>query len=494
MMKKTTTLLPLLLLLGACGQKNFVSSENPATVEMTVKADSLVNVDYIGNGVQWDPYALDYGQGKVEISEEDWQKLYARLDNMRPGFIRMMQNTVDRLRDGVFDPMYGFDHLKRLLDYCQSRNITVMFGDWGGWTVDPDAKTVNEPLLAHIADYMKFLIEEQGYSCIKYYNLINEPNGWWSTNKGDYELWARSMHILAREFERTGLDDKLTLVGPDAAIWSSEESWWVSRTRDEMGDFVGLYDIHTYPSKTTINSGKYSEIISSYKAEVPAGQQIVMGEIGIKFVDPADSLFNQENIRRANACAHASKSDSQMFVYDYMYGTDMADALFQTINSGFSGSVVWMLDDAMHSNESPDKLKIWGFWNILGEEYFGAEQEVVRPWYYAWSLLCRYIPSGSAFNWVGIAPADCGVKAISAVAGQHRTLALVNVGKEMQTVQVSGKMTIPHARIFRYGEKLFQTQGDHTMLPEAEEVRVDVSRGIRLDLPGESLIVITNIE
>ena len=493
-MKKTTTLLPLLLLLGACGQKNFVSSENSATVDMTVTADSLINVDYIGNGVQWDPYALDYGEGKVEISPEDWQKLYARLDNMRPAFIRMMQNTVDRLRDGVFDPTYGFDHLKHLLDYCQSRNVTVMFGDWGGWMVDPEAKTVNEPLLAHAADYMKFLIEEKGYTCIKYYNLINEPNGWWSTNKGDYELWARAMHILAREFERTGLDGKLSLVGPDAAIWTSGESWWVSRTRDEMGDFVGLYDIHTYPSKTTINSGAYSDIISSYKAEVPAGHQIVMGEIGIKFVDPADSLFNQENIRRANACAHASKSDSQMFVYDYMYGTDMADALFQTINSGFSGSVVWMLDDAMHSNESPDKLKIWGFWNILGEEYFGADEEVVRPWYYAWSLLCRYIPSGSAFERVVISPADSGVKAISAVAGQHRTLALVNVGKEAQTVQVSGKMTIPHARIFRYGEGLFETQGDHTMLPEAEEVRVNTASGIRIDLPGESLVVISNVE
>ena len=50
-----------------------------------------------------------------------------------------------------------------------------------------------------------------------------------------------------------------------------------------------------------------------------------------------------------------------MFVYDFMYGTDMADALFQTVNAGYSGSVVWMLDDAMHAKEAPDKLKVWGF-------------------------------------------------------------------------------------------------------------------------------------
>lgn len=492
-MKKLTTFLPLLLLC-ACGQKNFVSSEHAATATLTVHADSLVNTDYIGNGVQWDPYILNYGNGPVEISEADWQKLYARLDNMRPAFIRMIQNTEWQVRDGVFDPTYGFDHLKHLLDYCQSRNVTVMFGDWGGKMVDPKAKTINEPLLAHAAEYMKFLLEEQGYSCIKYYNLINEPNGYWSTTEGDYELWARAMRRLSEEFKRVGIAEKLPLVGPDAAIWSPSESWWVSRTRDELGDIIGLYDIHTYPSKTTINSGRYSDIIASYKAEVPAGHKIVMGEIGIKFVDPADSLYNQENIRRANACAHASKSDSQMFVYDYMYGTDMADALFQTINTGFSGSVVWMLDDAMHTNESPDKLKIWGFWNILGEEYFGAEQETVRPWYYAWSLLCRNIPAGANFNLVEVSPADCGVKAVSAVTEQGRTLALVNVGKQMQTVQLSGVVEIPHARVYRYGQDLFQMQGDHTMLPSAEDVRVDLSGDVRIDLPAESLLVITNIE
>lgn len=62
-----------------------------------------------------------------------------------------------------------------------------------------------------------------------------------------------------------------------------------------------------------------------------------------------------------------------------------------------------MLDDAMHSAESPDKLKIWGFWNILGEELFGANEEKIRPWYYAWSLLTRYIPVGSKVYKVAVA-------------------------------------------------------------------------------------------
>ena len=163
----------------------------------------------------------------------------------------------------------------------------------------------------------------------------------------------------------------------------------------QLNEQIELYDIHTYPSKVTVNSGEYADIIAAYKEKIPERKKIVMGEIGFKFVEKADSLYQKENIRRARSKVNASLEDSQMFVYDYMYGTDMADALIQTVNTGFSGSIAWMLDDAMHSNEAPDKLKIWGFWNIFGEECFGAEEENVRPWYYAWSLLTRYMPAGT---------------------------------------------------------------------------------------------------
>lgn len=70
----------------SCSQKEF-----DAVVSMD--ATVVVNDSYIGNGAQWDPYQLDYGKGKLEISEADWKKLYDRLDFMRPQFIRIMINT-----------------------------------------------------------------------------------------------------------------------------------------------------------------------------------------------------------------------------------------------------------------------------------------------------------------------------------------------------------------------------------------------------------------
>ena len=61
-----------------------------------------------------------------------------------------------------------------------------------------------------------------------------------------------------------------------------------------------------------------------------------MGEIGFKFVEPADSVCQRENLRRAATKPYASMDDSQMFVYDFMYGTDMAvySPLFTVILEG----------------------------------------------------------------------------------------------------------------------------------------------------------------
>ena len=352
--------------------------------------------------------------------------------------------------------------------------------------MDARAGTVNRTLLDHVAAYVAWLVGEKGYDCIRYYNLVNEPNGFWSAADGDFDLWAKAVSYFRGRLDAEGLAGKVELVGPDAAIWGPEEAWWVSRSRDELGDRIGLYDIHTYPSKCTVNSGEYARILEAYRREVPAGKKIVMGEIGFKFVEPADSLLQAENLRRAAAHPNASTDDSQMFVYDPMYGTDMADALFQTIHAGYSGCIAWMLDDAMHFKEAPDKLKIWGFWNIFGDEIFGAGEERVRPWYYAWSLLCRTLRPGSDFF-----AAD--VRGAAAVKDGRRTVAVVNVSREPRRVRIEcpGWKRFRQATRYRYGEGLMRTEGDHTLLPDATGLRIDFRSGAEYDMPGESMILLT---
>ncbi len=479
-----TVILAALFCLGSCGLRQDKAFSCKAVV--TVCADSLVSTDYIGNGVQWDPYESDYGSGNVEISEADWKKIYDRLDFMKPAFMRVMANTYDAVDNGT---IYG------ILDYCQSRGVTVMFGDWGRGLVDSKKAVINPVNIDKAAELVRHLVVEKGYDCIKYYNFINEPNGDWSSADGNYELWAEGMKCLRGSLERKGLAEKVPLVAPDVAIWDAGAAWWVSRAAEDMGEAVGLYDIHTYPSKCTVNSGEYGEIIRAYRENVPEGKKIVMGEIGFKFVEEADSLYQKENRRRIGEYANASVHDSQMFVYDYMYGTDMADALFQTVNEGYSGCVAWMLDDAMHSNEAKDRLKIWGMWNIFGDEIFGAEQENVRPWYYAWSLLCRYFPAGSDFYAVEVEGCP-SVKAVCGCSNGARTIAFVNVSDENAKVAVcaEGMEGFANAEKYVYGEGLLETDGECSLIPAEKEVSLDFSKGVEFDLKAETMILITELK
>ncbi|MCD7930730.1 MAG: hypothetical protein LUH15_04825 [Tannerellaceae bacterium] len=464
-------------------------------VVVQVDLQTIISEDYIGNGAQWDPYQLDYGKGRMTISDADWQKLYDRLDFMRPGFIRVMTNTLSHYEPGTDVPGRNLESLYRILDYCLSRDVTVLFGDWGGSMVDSRSGQIREANLRKAAELVEWLYRQKGYTCIRYYNMVNEPNGDWSATNTSYPLWATAIRFFYGQLQELDLEGSVQLVGPDAAIWDTKEAWWVTNCAKELGEQIGLYDIHTYPSKITVNSGEYSEIIRAYKDNIPPGQQIVMGEIGFKYVEEADSVYRNESISRAEAKPYASVDDSQMFVYDYLYGTDMADALFQTINEGYSGSVVWMLDDAMHSKETPDKLKVWGFWNILGDEYFGEEEEKVRPWYYAWSLLCRYIPSGSTV-YKTVVEGDAFVKAVTIRKGDAYTLAVVNVSKESKVIswQCDLLPELANCKQYLYSEGKLRIEKEHLLLPVQTNRNLSLERNESLFLPAESLIVFTNFD
>ncbi len=452
----------------------------------------VVNPGYIGNGAQWDPYQLDYGSVQLQIGEEEWQKIYRRLDFMRPQLMRVVHNTASLVRDGELFPEGNLNQMEHILEYCQSHGVTVVFGDWGWGLANARIPEFDRRKVELAADYVTWLIEDRGFTCIKYYNMINEPNGFWSTTEGNYDLWRDITLCFYNRLKKNKMLGKIALVGPDLAIWTPAEVPWLEKASREL-DF-GLFDIHTYPSKCTVNSGEYGQIVKAYRDATPTDRKIIMGEIGLKFVEAQDSLYQQEMLRRAAARPFASTEDSQMFVFDYMYGTDMADALIQTANVGYSGSVAWMLDDAMHAaGDSGDQLKMWGFWNILGEEYFGADGEAIRPWFFAWSLLCRYMPTGCDV-YASTVEGNTMVKALKVKHDGKTMLAVLNPSKKPQAVHVVGDDCLAQCKQFVYAEYKLKIKDECELEPTAVIPELNLADGFDLDMPGESLYVLTDFD
>lgn len=431
-----------------------------ATVTIT---DGLISTDYIGNGVEWDPYdeALSYG---CPLSELDWEKLYERLDYMQPQYVRCMINSPYTYftPEGSFDLGRNDESLRKLLEYCQSRNVTVVYGEYNPPTWEMKA---SERWVEASVSYLNKWVVSEGFDCIKYFVIFNEPDGNWASTNGDYELWkSMALRFSEKMAEYPLLSDKVSLAGPDVVLGyknsasSYDAEGWVEASGKGLDDIVGVYDIHSYPGQAQVRSGEYAEQLRSIRSKVPKGKKIILGESGYKYDKPGDEALYEEYWRRVADCPFTKGSDCNMLVYDYFYGVDMALLAVEAMNEGFSGLAAWMLDDAMHSSGDSGKtedMKIWGMWNILGEELFkDASQEEVRPWYYAWSILCRAFPKGCDILRVEVSEGP--IKACAARYGDEYSLVLVNISDEPQTLRLNVPFDISKATVYEYCSDNYQ--------------------------------------
>ena len=397
----------------------------------------VITSNFIGNGVQWSAYPHADAPGAewgAIMTDKKWDMVFQRLDYMKPKLVRVMDQADWRYLKG-FDskgePILDFDtpeikSLGKLLDYCQKNNITVLFGEWG---CPAGFKGANDPKwIGIIVKYLDHLINVKGYTCLKYYILVNEPNGYWASTMGNWDEWSQGVKMLDKALDKTGLSGKIRIAGPDAvAEYNNQDSkytgiQWVAESARQLDDCIAIYDIHAYTTYESVRSGNFTKIYGDIaKVAKNVKKPIVFGEIGFE-------KMTAENQQRVKKDPFASE-DSQMAVYDFSYGIDMADACIQTMNSGYTGAAAWDLDDAMHTlgdKGDKSKLKRWGFWNSLGTELCNnPADENIRPWFYTWSLMCRYFPEG-----INIVESDstgfAGVRLVTGFKGGDMTVAVVN--------------------------------------------------------------------
>jgi hypothetical protein len=496
-------LLPLLLI-ASCEK----SQNQTVFPVMLLKTSEPVSISFIGNGAQWGGYDLlkDW-TGKDDFSDQDWQKLADRIAYMRPPFVRIMIDAGwNYIKNGAYDPSKTSAAFLRILEYCNANGIVVMFGEWGHHYLNNNIQLVDKAWMEWSASYLDWLINVKGFSCIKYYNMVNEPNGDWSSTNQDYELWKTIMIDYHAKLVSKGLDTRVSLVGPDAAVWDAGLISWVTNITRDMGDKVGLYDLHTYPEQSFVRSGDYLDMLMEYKSVVPPGKQIVVGEIGFKYYQN-DYTLQTENTDRIKADPFAS-SDCNMFVYDAFYGIDMSDAIIQCMMAGYSGALVWSMDDAMYNKSENSeaynvkKLKRWGFWNILGSEVCGdAADEEIRPFFYPVSLLCRYFPAGAQIFQFEL-PAKKGLHAIAAEKDGFYTIAIVNsnyVSYKNIYLKAENNIKLEGLKKFRYLSGIgsaytARKDGKGFPLPEEENLTLDMGKGFLIDVEAQSVVIFTNFQ
>ncbi|UZO80939.1 cellulase family glycosylhydrolase [Aquimarina sp. ERC-38] len=485
----------------SCSDDFEAPAEEPISTELVIELGTVINDSYIGNGVQWDPYPQAYKFWDLPIQDVDWQKMYDRLDYMKPSFLRVVFGSYDKyahLGADNYNPIIFLEGMERILQYCQDNNITVMLGDWGYNQMDVNQNRIFENRITNAAKYVKFLVEEKGFTCIKYYTTVNEPNLEGSATEGDYDLWKRTTEAFYRKLDSLGVSSKVKLAGPDIAPFSDNLTNWVTDMTADLGDKVKLYDIHTYPPKEAMYNGVYERTLAAYKNAAPAGTPIVIGEYGFKYetgTSQIDQNLYNANLENINSSANIAL-DSNTLVDEYFHGVDLIAATMKIVNAGYSGAINWNLDDAMHSgSNSGQDLKVWGFWNILGVEILGNPQkEEVRPHFYSFSLISRYMQNGTKVFKVNI-PRLVGVDAIAVENDGKYMIAINNIFSEDYEINVKAiGLSLSGAKKFVYKENDRTVDVNGYPTPEEENLSYDFSAGETLSVPGTTLTVITNFD
>lgn len=493
-----------------------LSCEPATRYAIVIRQDSITGMPFIGHGVQW----AAYHHGDCETAEwghlmtdAKWQMNFDRLDFMKPGIIRVLDQANWRYLKGFNskgDAILDFESpemqaLYKLLGYCESRDITVMLGEWGSpykvhdlWNVPEhfNITGVNDPAwIDIIVKHLDYLINTKNFTCIKYYNLVNEPNGSWASTDGNWDEWSMGVRMLHNKIKEAGLDKQISIAGPDAVPGKHNSDFggaeWLKKSIDEMDELFGCYDVHSYPQKEYIFSGDFARYYAPLASKVKAtGKPIVFGELGSN----RSSQLNQDRIKED---PNASE-DSQMEVYDFSYGIQMADACIQAMNLGFGGIMVWNLDDAMHTlDDAGDRtqLKKWGMWNSLGKELCNkSEDENIRPWFFPWSLLCRYFLSGST-----IIPIDSGNDMIHIVAGQKDsdyTIAISNIGEEDFSFVLKAEqgLKVKDVKKYIYDEENCLRDEKGFPLPSEQGMILNLKKGEFIKIKAQTILLLTTID
>ncbi|MEI6195589.1 MAG: hypothetical protein WCS42_14800 [Verrucomicrobiota bacterium] len=493
MIKKLTFFAAVMVFIG-------ISMAPAETIKVSVNPAQVVCSNFMGLGVQWDPF--DWYQP----STEQWNLITNRMDFCRPGYLRVMWSASAFClgfdtngqpqyvwAEGSAEQKKVFERLTAILDFAQARNIPVIYGEWA-----PPSQLVpdqTDPRWARcIACGVHYLIRQRGYKCIRFYNLINEPNGSWSHNK-DYPSWVESIRNLKQEFDTRGLSEEVRIIGPDTTgnTYWLEPFHWLERSAGDLPDCLGAWDLHWYASDEEVISGNIERLLLDKRASLIATNPRARTQPAFL----AESGLLDGKIERL---------DQQPRVRTFEYGVMMADYAAQVARAGWQGTLAWDMDDAMHipnwkhALKIPDgtTFKVWGFWNSYGDKMGRPGEMQMRPWFYTWSLMSRLFSAGTRMIKTDVDSATkfrAIIGMVNVFGREQMTVMLVNNANTNRLVrlQIPSATPIQTMACYHYFENDRPVDDRGFPKPKKFLNDVDLKRGIELMMPSRGVIFLTTL-
>ena len=356
-----------------------------------------------GLGVEMDPHFLSQNvTGQDGATAEDWENIVVR----RAGMMKLQRFRV-MVMPYWWEPERGvftFDSLEMkslyaVLDLADKIGADVTLVLWGcpaacryvdgsarpsqwqrHYLSDPagtnwvTAPSDPDEFAACFSALVRYLIENKGYKCIREVTPFNEPDG----DVCDPDTYFKVVKAMDRKFREDGIRDKVRFNLSDN---TDTRRFFLEACAGNLAGEADMFNSHTYIfGYETLNS----EVKEWEKANVAAvastGKKHFVGEFG------------------SNLCTNASR---QKDINRYERGVLLVRNCLNFLNAGACGASYWSLIDQYYSiYDSYETMQQLGLWRYKKSVYKGDDAEgcgfdyQVRPQYYAWSLMTRFVRKG----------------------------------------------------------------------------------------------------
>jgi len=376
-----------------------------------------------GASVEFDPHFFSQNVTKGNVKAEDWQIVESRVKKMKIDRFRVMllPSWLEPFNDNDDSDNINWDNmttesaemksLYKVLDLAQANNINVNITLWGAQKqvslVDLDMNTaVNaqgkyflsqgnegsnwvigtlkvDEFAENFAAYVKLLIVDKKYTCIKEITPINEPDWSYQINNsalGNFEEYAKLCKAIDAKFKKYNLRN---LVKFNLSDNTDTRVSWLESTALNLDDIADIYNSHTYIfGYDSPNSAIKNWEIANENVVRSTGKPHIIGEFG----------SNQ-----------STGSTRQSDIDSYERGVLMVRQFLNFLNAGAAGASYWVLFDEYYGyKESYAQMMQLGLWRSAKEEYSAdinyynkikCDYEV-RPQYYAYGLISKFTDIG----------------------------------------------------------------------------------------------------
>jgi len=372
---------------------NIGAEAESGTYDLTV-SETPNKFATVGLGCEWDPKLLLPVNKERGVTDEDLELIKQRMDEMGLQSVRMMvmpewfepaNDNSDPKSADFANFRWDSDEVKCTFAYlqvCQELGVDVTLTWWGAaagdWLSYPDcgdwlsAPNDLDEMAENVTTVLRYIKEQLGYDCVKGVILQNEPSYSFKVSGGvvDFDRYVQYYKTVDAYLKDAGLRESVKLIGADDA----QSLGWYCRAYDALKDVCDMFDSHTY--SWSYDMPYLDDMIDEF----------VLGRTNYGTEKPY--IFGEFGDGSAQGAYAAASTET------YGRGLFIASMAVNSLGAGASGLSYWPLHDVYYyyNETGGDNYGLMSM-GLIGYKTDGEWS--YRPTYYAWGLLCNYIPKGS---------------------------------------------------------------------------------------------------